>query len=150
LQAYVGRKASHGKLELSELRKNPYDNKVLWLPIETYLNDKTEEETFKQITSLSINRLNVDYTCLCKSFVMFINDKEINCAKSNTLKLFSEIATVQDFLKLGLPIKNISWPNKKTADTNKIFQPDINKSTYAFEIDLSKRKAVMKALGVNK
>lgn len=88
LQAYIGRKASHGQLVISEMRKNPYEPMVLQLPIDRYVHDKNEVETFKQITSLTINRLNIHYTCLCKSFVLFINDKEINCAKSNALKLF--------------------------------------------------------------
>jgi len=61
---------------------------VLQLPIETHIHDKTEDETFKQITSLTINRLNVHYTCLCKAFVLFVNEKEINCAKSNALMMF--------------------------------------------------------------
>lgn len=61
---------------------------VLQLPVENYITDKNEEETYKQITSLTLNRLNIHYTCLTKAFVLFVNEKEINCAKSNALKLF--------------------------------------------------------------
>jgi hypothetical protein len=54
-------------------------------------------------------------------------------------------------LNLKLPIKNVSWPTKKEGD---VFDPskmtiDQNQ-TFAFEIDYSNRKAVVKALRLNK
>lgn len=110
LQAYIGRNASHEDLVLSQYRKNSYDPMVLFLPVEQFVQDKTEVETYKQITELTINNMNLHYTCLCKAFAVFANEKEINCSKSNVLKAFQGINSVASFLKLGLPIKKVTSP----------------------------------------
>lgn len=88
LQAYFGRVASHGTLSVTEMRKTPNDPKVLQLPIEPYVTNKKEVETYKQLTTVSVVRLNTHYTCLTKAFAVFVSDKEINCSKSNVLKYF--------------------------------------------------------------
>ena len=46
---------------------------------------------------------------------MFVNDKEMNITKSNTIKKFTGISSIKDFLQLGLPIRNISF-NGVTED----------------------------------
>lgn len=55
-------------------------------------------------------------------------------------------------MELDLPIKNITWPFKKKDDDFKTHFEKMNGNSVnvAFEIDLSKRKALMKALGLNK
>ena len=58
---------------------------------------------------VTINRINVHYSCLTKAFAMFVNDKEMNASKSNIIKKFSGISSLSDFVKLGLPIRNISF-----------------------------------------
>ena len=86
IQTYLGREAQHGMLNLSEIRKVPTDPRVLQLSIEQYLTEKEEEETYKQITSISVVRLNTHYTCLTSAFAIFVSEKEINVTKSNALK----------------------------------------------------------------
>lgn len=124
MQAYLGRNAFHGVLKPQEYRKNPHDPMVLHLPVEQFLTDKGESETYKQVTSLIIKNVNINYTCPCKAFVVFASEQEVNCAKSSTLRPFQGVSSIEHFLQLGLPIKRTTKP------------PQQNESI-AFEIDLS-------------
>ena len=88
LQIYFGRNATHGPLNVVEMRKTPNDTRVLSIPWEPYLHDKKEKESFKQLTTLTINRMTTHYTCFTKAFAVFVSDKEINTTKSSILKYF--------------------------------------------------------------
>ena len=55
------------------------------LPLEQFLTNKDEVETFKQLTSISIENQVNGCTCPCNVFMTFINHKEINCKKSKVL-----------------------------------------------------------------
>ena len=84
---------------------------VLSMPIDQFLTNKKEEETYKQITKLTINRINCNYTCMVKSFMIFVNEKEINVSKSSCLKSFQQVNSVSEFLARQLPIANVSTPD---------------------------------------
>ena len=89
VQAYIGRKTWTPKqYTLNDYRKDTNDSMVFQMPIEPQLTDAKEQESFKQITDMTINATNQGYTSLCQSFVMFVNEKEIKCTKSSTLKAF--------------------------------------------------------------
>jgi len=85
---------------------------------------------------LTINRLTTHYTSFCKSFVVCVSEKEINCAKSPVLKVFQGISTFPDFSKLNLPLVRFSTVGlgPKDPKTTKVFS---NPGTIAFEIDLN-------------
>ena len=105
------------------------------MPIEPFILDTQEKESYKQITHLTINKLETDYTSFCKVFVLFVSEKEINCGKSNVLRAFQGIASVYQFLDLGLPIKKVTTPN--SANEKKKMDSPPKDVTIAFEIDLS-------------
>ena len=75
------------------------------MPIEQFVVDKQEIESYKQLKVLTIDKSLKSYTAFCKSFMIFINEKEVNVGKSQVLKAFHQINSVKAFLNLGLPIK---------------------------------------------
>lgn len=49
------------------------------VPIQKYLNDKFELETYKQLTKIRLNKNPDAYTCFCSHYMIFVSDKWINC-----------------------------------------------------------------------
>ena len=47
------------------------------MPIEQFIQDKNEIESYKQLKVLTIDKSLKSYTAFCKSFMLFINDKEV-------------------------------------------------------------------------
>lgn len=125
---------------------------LLYLPVDNYVTDKKEEETYKLITRLTICRLNTHFTCFCKSFVLFVNEREVNPSKSHILKLFSGVNSVSKFLELNLPIASVHAPTPIKSEEE--FISNLRKTnadqTCAFEIDLSQPKKIQRALGNTK
>lgn len=82
--------------------------------------------------------------------MLFINDKEVNVQKSQVLKAFHQINSVQAFLSLGLPIKKYTTPgNNSSMDMTKYSKPEGQKNgNVAFEIDISHPKRIQRALGL--
>ena len=64
-----------------------------------------EEETFKVLGELEIRNMGSGYTCFVKSFMFFTADQEVKIAKSNIVKFFDSVNTIDKFEALGLPIK---------------------------------------------
>ena len=58
------------------------------MPIEQFVLDKNEIESYKQLKVLTIDKSLKSYTAFCKSFMIFVNEKEVNISKSNVLKAF--------------------------------------------------------------
>lgn len=52
------------------------------MPIEQFIQEKDEIESYKQLKVLTIDKSLKSYTAFCKSFMLFINDKEVNIQKS--------------------------------------------------------------------
>jgi hypothetical protein len=52
------------------------------MQIEQFVQDKNEIESYKQLKVLTIDKSLKSYTAFCKSFMIFINDKEVNISKS--------------------------------------------------------------------
>mgnify|MGYP007096426223 FL=1 len=90
---------------------------------------------------LTIDKSLKSYTAFCKSFMIFVNEKEVNISKSNVLKAFHQVNSVKSFLDMGLPIKKYTTPgNISSTDISSINKEEnIN---IAFEIDLSHPKRV--------
>lgn len=84
----MGRKASHGVIKPNEHRKISTEPMVLHMPVENYIEDDKEKETFKLINRISIILLNNHCINVIKTFMIFVNEKEINCSKSQVLSKF--------------------------------------------------------------
>ena len=69
--------------------------------------------------------------------MLFISEKEIKSSKSEVIKYFSDINTLEKFKALNLPV--IKQTDCSDGTNNK-----------AFEIDLSKKAELKKIIGVNK
>jgi hypothetical protein len=115
------------------------------MPIEQFILDKNEIESFKQLKVLTIDKSVKNYTAFCKSFMVFVNEVEVNISKSKVLKAFHQVNSVKAFLDLGLPIKKYTTPVKSSSDMSALAGTDEN---IAFEIDLSHVKRVQRALGL--
>ena len=120
LQAYVGRQAAHlHDIRPRDFRKNVEDPNVIQMPIEQFIQDKSEIESYKQLKVLTIDKSLKSYTAFCKSFMLFINDKDVNISKSPVLKAFHQINSVEAFLSMGLPIKKYTTPSGGSLDMSK-------------------------------
>ena len=113
------------------------------MPIEQFILDKNEIESYKQIKVLTIDKSLKSYTAFCKSFMIFVNEVEVKVSKSQVLKAFHQINSVKKFLDLGLPIKKYTTPGGVGTDLSQLKEENV-----AFEIDLSHVKRVQRALGV--
>ena len=108
IQAYIGRKASHGKLRPIEHRKVANEPMVLHMPVDSYIEDHKEPETYKLINRMSIVLINNHCLNVIKTFMLFVSEKEINCSKSSVLNKFCGAKSLKDFVNMKLPIKQIS------------------------------------------
>lgn len=113
--------------------------------------NQNEEESFKQLDILKIDKSMSGYTCFCKSFMIFANEREVNVSKSLVLKTFHGINSVEAFLDLGLPIVKYTKPDDilGSQDLTEIYKNKKDENI-AFEIDLSQIKRVKRALNLNK
>ena len=84
---------------------------------------------------MTIDKWLKNYTCFCKTFAIFINEKEINLKKSSMLKAFTSINSIKSFLSMGLPIKKWTRPKSEGTDLKDILNENKNENI-AFEIDL--------------
>ncbi len=103
------------------------------MPFEKYFADPDEEESFKLLDEFEMKNLGSGYTCFVKSFALFTSDRETKIAKSSIVKLFDNIASVEQFEALKLPIKKVTKIPDGTASV-------------AYEIDLSKTDQLCTAL----
>lgn len=94
--AYLGRRVviDPSQVQPKNLKIKPNDNNTLRIPYESHYADKSEEETYKQLSTLVIHNMAWGYSCFVSAFVLFVADKEINTSKSAVLKAFSQIQTV--------------------------------------------------------
>lgn len=81
---------------------------VLHMPIDSYIEDQKEKETYKLLNKLSIVLVNNHCLNVIKTFMIFVSEKEINCSKSSVLNKFCSAKSLKDFLSMKLPIKQIS------------------------------------------
>ena len=83
----MGREAEYdpAKMKPKDFRLEPNENIRIRLPIESQLTDPMEEETFKMISQMTIDKHTTGYTCFVHTYAIFVSDKEIDCEKSNTL-----------------------------------------------------------------
>ena len=85
----MGRQAAHhNDIKPRDWRKQADDPLNIYLPIEQFIIDKQEIESYKQLKVLTIDKSLKTYTAFCKSFMIFVNEKEVNISKSNVLKAF--------------------------------------------------------------
>jgi len=117
------------------------------MPIEQFVVDKQEIESYKQLKVLTIDKSLKSYTAFCKSFMIFINEKEVNVGKSQVLKAFHQINSVKAFLNLGLPIKKYTISNNVSSSDLSQLDPNENKNI-AFELDLTQVKRIQRILGL--
>ena len=82
LQAYLGRSAINGQLQPITYRKDPNNPMIIEMNIDKFVVDQKEIESFKQLTTLTIDKRSKNYTCFCKAFALFVSEKEINIEKS--------------------------------------------------------------------
>ena len=100
---------------------------------------------------MTIDKRLKNYTCFCKTFAIFVNEKEINLKKSSMLKAFTSINSIKSFLQMGLPIKK--WTRPKSEGTD-FYLKDISNENknenIAFEIDLQQLKKIRKNLNLGR
>ena len=77
---------------------------TIQVPFMQHLLDATEEETYKLLGNLVMHNKGWGYTCFVSSFAIFISEKEIKVAKSQVIKAFNSINTIEKFTNLKLPI----------------------------------------------
>ena len=121
---------------------------VYKIPIEKHVVDKEEEESYKLMSSVRVDKRITHYTCLCNYFMIFVSDKEINCKKNPMLDAFKAINTIQKFKELDIPLTAYSTMETKTCENISDIKAD-NKSTLAFEIDLQNIKRIAKKFGMD-
>ena len=85
------------------------------------------------MSELEIHNMGSGYTCFVNSFAVFISEEEIGISNSAVLKIFNNVNTEQEFLKLKLPIKHTTVQNGNAAP---------EKCSKAFEIDVSDQRRV--------
>jgi len=100
------------------------------IPYETMISKNAPPSTYKLLTSLTLFNLGSGYTCFIKTFMLFVSDREIKTHKSDTLKKFQSLLSV-DQVKQNLPVVNIS-----------------NTGTTIIEIDVSKSKQIKTKFGL--
>ena len=124
---------------------------VIQMPIEQYIVDKKEVESFKQLQVLTIDKRITSYTCFAKAFMIFVSEKEVACSKSAVLKSFTMVNSVKQFLDMGLPIRKYTTPEKQEGDCDltEIYKNPKDR-TIAFEIDCEQIKRVQRALNLTK
>jgi hypothetical protein len=96
---------------------------------------------------LTIDKSLKSYTAFCKSFMIFVNEKEVKITKSEVLKAFHQVNSVKAFLALGLPIKKYTTPGN-VSSTDLSLLPQDDNTNVAFEIDLTHHKRVQRALNL--
>ena len=69
--------------------KSPNDQNTILIPFSQFFADKSEEETYKQISELVIHNMGWGYTCFVSAFAIFVSEREINSGSSHVLKAFS-------------------------------------------------------------
>ena len=89
LQAYLGRsiKIEEAKKKVIQYKKsnNGSADHIIEIPLEQFLLDKQESESYKQLNSLQILKGNNDmygYTSICTCFMIFVNEKLVKINKS--------------------------------------------------------------------
>lgn len=98
IQAYLGRKIAISQSQLVPKNfKLPGDNNTILIPFQQFIADKSEEETYKQISELVIHNMGWGYTCFVSAFAVFVSEREINTASSGVLKAFSSINSLDAF-----------------------------------------------------
>lgn len=99
IQAYLGQECkidSNQYLSMTAHRKDPENNPLeVELPLEQFLTNKNEIESFKQLTSVKVDMQNNGCTCFCSVFMAFVCHREINCRKSKVLSAFAGINTLE-------------------------------------------------------
>eukprot|EP00347_Sterkiella_histriomuscorum_P004146 403361578 len=138
VQAYIGQLVSNQVLSLQPKNyvvKHTNNNEIK-MPYLQHL-DENDEEQFKVVTELVIHNIASGYTCLASCYMLFFSDKEVKLSKSDVLKFFAEINTIEKFEALGLPIANQTNSPGNTVNR-------------AYEIDLSNKSLLQQKLKLNK
>ena len=81
------------------------------LPIDKFIIDPKESETFKLMRKMTINKLHTGYTCFCNVFMIFVSDREINCERSKVLQKFAGINNSQKLYDMNLPLLQYTQNN---------------------------------------
>ena len=77
IQAYLGKMAYHSEIKPTEYRKEVSDPMIIQMPIDQFVIDKEEHESYQQLKVLTIDKRLKNYTCFCKAFMIFVNEKEV-------------------------------------------------------------------------
>jgi len=114
----------HMSVNPSMHKPKPSEPNVIRIPFEQFPTEE-EEESVKQLKSLVIHNMASGYTCFVSSFALFVSDEEIKVAKSQVLKKFDNVNTVQSFENLKLPVRN-HIDAKEEGIENKAFEIDLS------------------------
>lgn len=78
------------------------------LPYDKYFKDPEGVPTFKLLHNLVFHNMAWGYTCFASAFAVFVSEKEIKLSKSQVLAKFNEVKTEDDWLKLDLPVTQLT------------------------------------------
>ena len=74
-------------------KPKPAEVNFIHIPFEQFVYDKSEEETFKLVNSVTMHNMGFGYTCFASAFAFFISDTEVKTQNSQVLKAFENIKT---------------------------------------------------------
>lgn len=77
IQAYGGRDAVFTHTPIPQF-KDPDNQMIIRVPVERFLRNKEQPESFKQLTGMKVDKRITHYTCICNYFMVFVSDKEID------------------------------------------------------------------------
>ena len=145
IQVYMGREAEYGSnMYPASYRVVKNSNTRIRLPIKQCLCQPDEQETFKMLTKMQIDKQCTGYTCFVHTYAVFVSDKEVDCENSNVLQAFAGVDSIQKFLNMKLDLVRYSHPDSSSDDISTL-KPSTTKST-VIEIDLSKPLKLKKNL----
>lgn len=144
VQCYGGREAVYTNQAVHQFKE---DNMNIKIPIERFLGDPSQPETFKQLTGVRVDKRITHYTCLCNYFMLFFSDREIDCKSSKMLAAFTGVNSIQKFRSLKVPVKTYSTTSQTTEENEQEIKDDY-KGNLAYEIDLKYAKSIGKLLNI--
>jgi hypothetical protein len=63
-------------------KPKPTDMNFINVPYESFISDKDEEDTFKQLANLVVHNKGAGYTCFVSAFALFTSDNEVKIHNS--------------------------------------------------------------------
>lgn len=110
---------------------------VMNMPIDNFVQDENEVETYKQITRIEIDYQSIYTQNNCRTFMIFVSEKEIQINKSQVVKFFNQMDSLEKIQNLKIPIAKITTPQNKESTIEDVIKLPAKQQTFSVEFDLS-------------